>query len=355
MADNTTIQIALPSDQNYFHGLMVTATSIVLYANPVSPLRFHVLDGGLADESFDRLERHVRGLRPNVSVVRHRIDTGLFDRFPAWSRNRMTYARLLLPELLPDADHVIYTDTDVLWLAAVDDLWAKADDRTPAWTVRDGVAETRDRENAWFDAHGLACPGDDYFCAGVMLFNLRRFREDQITEQAFAFVERHPGLLFADQTAMNHLLYRQVGLLPEPWQTLTLNLKPEALGAPVVLHYANEIPWKRTTRWGLLSDSVMIWHGFNDRFVLRRPGASLKRFYPLRERILKRLLYKLLLWRLPRALCFWMLAGMRRDDIIASLSPYLHALGRRRLAALRAEWERRATALAGLHQNDACV
>ena len=267
----------------------------------------------------------------------------------------MTYARLLLPELLPDADHVIYTDTDVLWLAAVDDLWAKADDRTPAWTVRDGVAETRDRENAWFDAHGLACPGDDYFCAGVMLFNLRRFREDQITEQAFAFVERHPGLLFADQTAMNHLLYRQVGLLPEPWQTLTLNLKPEALGAPVVLHYANEIPWKRTTRWGLLSDSVMIWHGFNDRFVLRRPGASLKRFYPLRERILKRLLYKLLLWRLPRALCFWMLAGMRRDDIIASLSPYLHALGRRRLAALRAEWERRATALAGLHQNDACV
>ena len=40
----------------------------------------------------------------------------------------MTYARLLLLDLLSDVTHVIYTDVDILWLADIAELWDSIDE-----------------------------------------------------------------------------------------------------------------------------------------------------------------------------------------------------------------------------------
>jgi len=118
---------------------------------------------------------------------------------------------------------------------------------------------------------------------------LSAIEKDPLIRQRFRFLSeaagavaspqiRNSGTLggnVADQPALNHLLLRRVYLLPKQWHTLTMELPAGPLQTPVVLHYANEIPWNRKTRWGLLSDTVMLWHEFNDHFVLQHKGASL--------------------------------------------------------------------------------
>jgi len=118
------VEVAVASDANYFHGLLVTVSSLVLQADRSRALRIHVLDGGIPSEDFDFLATRMKSFHPHVEIVRHKIDDSVFVQFPPWAGNsKMTYARLLLPQLLTDASHVIYSDCDILWTRDVSKLW----------------------------------------------------------------------------------------------------------------------------------------------------------------------------------------------------------------------------------------
>jgi hypothetical protein len=200
----------------------------------------------------------------------------------------MTYARLILPQALPDAEFVIYSDTDMLWLAPVEDLWAKRDPEKVALVVRDGYRQTEEREAKWFTLHDRAFDPERYFCAGLLLLNLKRMREEQVVKQTLAFLAEHPDCQFADQTAFNILLRDRVTHLPRSWQVLTRLARREDFDAPVVLHFGGDIPWKRNGWWSLLSDPVMLWHRFNNVAVLVGRGNSLSRCFSIWPRLYKR-------------------------------------------------------------------
>lgn len=285
-----TIHIALPSDENYVPGLMATAASIALYADPATLLHLHILDGGIQTATFDRFVACICRIHARVEITRHGINEAAFAALPAWSGNRMTYARLMLPRLLPEDDFVIYSDTDMLWLAPVEALWAKRKADKVACVVRDGYPETEAREAAWCAREGLPFQPERYFCAGLLLLNLKKMREERIIEQTFDFLALHPDCKFADQTAFNILLRDRVEHLPQAWQVLTRLAKKENFNAPVVLHYGGDIPWKRTNWWDLLSDPVILWHRFNDMVVLNDQGRSLASYFSRWQRFYKRAL-----------------------------------------------------------------
>jgi lipopolysaccharide biosynthesis glycosyltransferase len=274
------VHIALPSDQNYFCGLQATAASLACYARPDAELVFHVLDGGIRDEMFASLEELIRRLHPRSHVRRHAIDEDAFRNFPVWSGSRMTYARLLLPRLLPEARHVIYSDVDMLWLADVAELWQHRDDDVVLQSTRDGCRSTLEREGRWHARHGYPLAPDAYFCAGLTMYNLERFRAERLMEASFDFLDRHRDVPFSDQTALNVLLAGRVRLLPQRWQRLTRDVTAAELREPIVLHYAGELPWRRPGWWDMLTDTVMLWHRFNDRLVGVRGGSLAQHFTP---------------------------------------------------------------------------
>ena len=284
------IHIALPSDENYVPGLTVTAASIALYADPATPLHLHILDGGIQDATFDHFSACIRRIHEQVEITRHPIDEAAFASLPAWSGNRMTYARLMLPQALPEVEFVIYSDTDMLWLAPVEALWAKRKAEKLACVVRDGYPETEAREAAWFARKGFPFDPERYFCAGLLLLNLKLMREERIVQRTFDFLAEHPDCQFADQTAFNVLLRDRATHLPRSWQVLTRLVRREDFDAPVVLHFGGDIPWKRHGWWSLLSDPVMLWHRFNDVAVLGGRGRSLSRYFTRGQRFYKRAL-----------------------------------------------------------------
>jgi hypothetical protein len=208
------IHIALASDGRFFPGLRVTAASLACYASREAELVLHILDGGIPDEAFENLRVLLGRIHPQATPRRHRISDEALKDCPEYRGSRLTYARLLLPALLPDVRHIIYCDCDFLWRADIADLWRERNDSIILQSTRDGAAETEAVERRWFARHGYTFESPAYFCAGLMICNLELFRTRGISKQAFDFLRRHPDVNRADQTALNVLLSRETRLLP---------------------------------------------------------------------------------------------------------------------------------------------
>ena len=321
------VEVALPSDENYVCGLLVTAASMAKYMPSDVTLSINVLDGGIHDDTFASFMDKVRGIHERTEFRRLHIDESVFADYPKWSGNRMTYARLMLAELLPDVDHVIYCDTDYLWLTDVSELWKLRDDAVILQSSRDGAPETELRERVWCEKNGLAFDPERYFCAGLSFYNLRLFRQEQIIRQVSDFLVAHPNVPFADQTAMNVLIGQRTRLLPQKWQRFSRDLTDEELKLGCAIHFAGETPWRKLGLWiTTITDSMLVWHRFNAHIHHISTWQSLRCWYGTCEIIRRRLVFHLALIPIFRNLFFYLLRHTGRGAYIADLKVWCRPL-----------------------------
>jgi lipopolysaccharide biosynthesis glycosyltransferase len=312
------IHIALASDGRFFPGLRVTAASIACYASREAVLVLHILDGGIPDEAFENLRVLLGRIHPQATPRRHRVNDETLKDCPEYRGSRLTYARLLLPALLPDVRHIIYCDCDFLWRADIAELWRERHDSIILQSTRDGAAETEAVERRWFASHGYTFESPAYFCAGLMICNLELFRTRGISKQAFDFLRLHPDVNRADQTALNVLLSRETRLLPQRWQRFSRSVNGRDLQDPIVIHYGGENPWEASPWWKPLTDSVLLWHRFND-LLLGRPGGSLALYFSPAQILFKRALQRAMRLRPFRSVLYAVLRIIGRASYQSAL------------------------------------
>ena len=322
-----TIHIALPSDENYVIGLEVTAGSIAYHASKDVRLMIHVLDGGIKDDTFAKMEVKIKRLHPNVEFHRIAVDENLFHNFPVWSGNKMTYARLLLSEALPEVSHIIYSDTDFLWLIDIAELWNERNADDIIIGVQDHPSTIK-REEKWAQDHNMPFDPTKYFGAGLSFYNLTKFREENIPTKVAGFLQKHPDVEFADQTALNYLLQGRIKFVPERWQTLSIALTPCHMKAPLAIHYGGDIPWRRDKFWTIpISDSTLLWYAMLDHIEGLRPGTSIKSHLTRWQRFYKRALANIYRHRPSRALFNTFLKATGRGSYIINFNKFARPLG----------------------------
>lgn len=322
-----TIHIALPSDENYVIGLEVTAGSIAYHASKDVRLMIHILDGGIKDDTFAKMEDKIKRLHPNVEFHRIAVDENLFHNFPVWSGNKMTYARLLLSEALPEVSHIIYSDTDFLWLIDIAELWNERTTDDIIISVQDHPSTIK-REEKWANAHNMPFDPTKYFGAGLSFYNLDKFREENILAQVAKFLQKHPDVEFADQTALNYLLQGRIKFVPERWQTMSIALTPDHMKAPLAIHYGGDIPWRRDKFWTFpISDSTLLWYAMLDHIEGLRPGTSIKSHLTTWQRVYKRALANIYRHSVSRAIFNRVLKATGRASYIINLKKFVIGLG----------------------------
>lgn len=309
------IDIALAADANYFPGLLVTAVSIARYASRRVALRFNVLDGGLDREDLTLLRERLASAHPSASLRVLEVDESRFAAFPAYNGSgRMAYARLLLPELVTDAEFLVYCDVDFLWTADIAELWEL---RSPDFTLaarRDGSPETERQESAWYAERGMDVEFSRYVCSGLMLVNLRRFRAERCSERVMAFLAEHPDVLFADQSAINAVV-GDIRILPARWGTFPR----ERQFADAAIHFAGATPWRRQWWTSLFTEAHFMWFSVYAGLVGgTRTGAVLK-FLGWRDFLRRRLAWRLATSRLLRPPFFALLRLCRRGVYVPRL------------------------------------
>lgn len=292
-----TIDIALAANQGYFGGLFVTACSIAASASEDVELCYNILDGGICAKDHDYLEERVRSLHAKSSFRWIPVNEELFAKYPAWHGNKMAYARLILPEALPDVDWIVYCDVDFLWLRDIAELWKEREDGLALIGTPDGTSVTRDIDGPWFAKWGEKFDPKTYFCSGLCFMSLKVFRERNLIAKCQEVMAR-PGITFPDQAALNIATQGMTKMLRKDiWQCFSDQLTQDKIECGVVIHYAGEITWKPLTNGRMISGTFWLWHQMNARYRGISTWQSLRMYYSPWDIICHRLPYYF--WRLP--------------------------------------------------------
>ena len=113
--------------------------------------------------------------------------------------------RLLLPELLPEYDSLVYIDCDVIVRQDIGTLYAQ----TRLEDKYLGVVFEAPIENQAQRFRALGCDPRCYFNSGFLLMNLKQMRQEKVSEKLLEAC-KVPYLEFPDQDALNRVCQGRV-------------------------------------------------------------------------------------------------------------------------------------------------
>jgi len=239
--NNSVIRIVLAADDNYAQHLGVTLVSILENYHGKQKIEFYILDNNITSENVEKIKQI--GVNYKVVLFFYKVSENFFKDFPEVNYlSRATYSRIFIPKLLSKSiEKVLYLDSDIVVLGDISQLYNQDLQKYSMGAIRDVMAKEILR--IYFDK-SLS----DYFNAGVLLINLRKWRQNKFFQYLPKFIELHKNeLLRADQDILNCLLKDDWLPLDKKFnldlKRSKLNLEP-AKGT-VVLHYSDKIkPWQ---------------------------------------------------------------------------------------------------------------
>lgn len=201
--------------------------------------------------------------------------------------------RLLLPNLLPDYDKVLYTDCDIIVRNNLGELYRDTD----LGDCLLGAVYEAPLANQVINIKKIGCNPDTYLNSGFLLMNLKQMRLENIST-ALIDTLRTDYLEFPDQDALNIVCIGRVFPLPPYWNSIRTFFLPRyeylflrkytkadllAVKKHGNIHYTGGKPWNEHT--------VAFAHWWN---CYEQLPARIRVAYPVNARV-KRIynLYKL--------------------------------------------------------------
>ena len=158
-----------------------------------------------------------------------------------------TFYRLYLSNLFTEEDfNIIYLDADIICVNnPINEIISTFDDMDSDSKFL-GFADELKKNDYSEPFHRLEMKNDKYFNAGVMLLNLRKWKENNYTQKSLDLVERLKNKAkFWDQDILNSLIDgNYLSLLPElNYRTSYIDQKTE-LDSQIFIHYSGKSkPW----------------------------------------------------------------------------------------------------------------
>jgi lipopolysaccharide biosynthesis glycosyltransferase len=250
---NGKIPIFFAADNKYARYCAVTITSIIENTSQPERLKFYILSSDISKENQQKLEQMCASSSVGISVID--VDLSLFASLPTILEhlNLNMYSRLLIPELCPDCQQIIYLDCDTLVLSDIADLFDLEIAKKPIAAIPHIQLPYQDIFVKTFNVRDA----DIYFNSGVLVIDTELWRKKQYGQTILKYcsdnIER---LHLADQDALNVVFWENYYHLPGVWNVETRLYKEKLLGvpqdkktngrikSPKILHYTGpNKPW----------------------------------------------------------------------------------------------------------------
>lgn len=250
MAQQTTYALACAFDEEFALPAAVALRSASMHWSRPTRLDVYIIDGGVTPQSRSRIEESIFSSRMQLHWCSIAVED--FRDLPLFAgRKESIYHRLAIGDVVPAGIHrLIWLDMDVLVLRCLSTLGeielegkalaAVQDMAIPLVSSPLGLAE--------FEALGLK-PDTPYFNSGIMLIDLRLWREQDMRGQLLAYLRTHADRIFLfDQHAFNALYAGHWLPLDPRWNviaSLAGDRNTNDSDLPWILHYAGAFkPWK---------------------------------------------------------------------------------------------------------------
>lgn len=249
------IPIIFAFDNNLIEAACVCFTSLLHNAKPDTFYEIHVLHS--PSIKLDEITlRKVQEQYPNCSIDFKAVDDSFENAFEIRHVTKATYYRLLIPDLFPEMDKVIYADVDIIFRMDLQEVYLK--DMGDAYVAGALDIGMNSFEQAYVEDLGIK--QWDYVQAGFMMLNLNQIRQDHLVEKFKA--EAAKCHKYQDQDTVNIVCNGRIMKLDPCWNLNDcsyiqfLSEKPNI--APWItkdhihralnqgtIHYSGYKPWQR--------------------------------------------------------------------------------------------------------------
>jgi len=214
------MNIVCATDNNFVQHCAVTLVSIL--KNNSNDVNIYLLTEGLLKSNESILNELVTSNGGKIKIIKVDSETLKDCPMPPLSElnhiSIATYYRLLISKLLPgNIEKAIYFDCDIIVRHNLDALWNYDISKYAIGAVYQ-IADWN------IDAiKRLGYPVSfGYFNAGVLLINLKYWRDNHISEKLFKYLHlKNEAIVYHDQDVLNGLLHDKCLRLPCKWNMLT--------------------------------------------------------------------------------------------------------------------------------------
>lgn len=254
------INIAFTIDNNYAVPVLLTVNSILENNDSNSDYRFFIVETNLTEKNKQKIYDFVNKRGYKVEFIN--VNTNFFDKGISfydekqWQGriNNIAISRILLPKILPqNIDKVLYLDADILVLRDLIDLWNQDITNYYAGMVVDCALPKYDFVDF----------GDKYYNSGVILIDLKKWREAQITEKMLRYIEsnfkrfipcddKESFFNFADQDLINVVLSGKIKEMPKYFNAFGHYWIKTNEEKVYIIHYIGE-----NKPWLVFRDSIL--------------------------------------------------------------------------------------------------
>ena len=255
------MDIVTSTDKNFVMPLGVMLQSLVIN-NPEENVKVYVIvDRSVTDIDKQNLSMIVRQRKGN-DIVFYMIDGDQLKDFPELGKvnphvSKAYYYRLFMTDFLPEnLDKVLYLDGDMIIRHNLADLWNINIDGYAIAGVMDQCEASISNYNRMHYRPELG-----YFNAGMLLLNLKYWREHNAKKQFLEMIEMEPEkITFHDQDVLNYIFRDKKLRLPLKYNVQTsfyhkvkyvefdywkyVEELEAAIKDPVILHFSSGYkPW----------------------------------------------------------------------------------------------------------------
>lgn len=211
------LNIVYSSDNGYARHAGVSMTSLFEHNRSFERIDIYMLDHGIQPDSRARLEALCREYGRQIRFVDTAQLAGKLRLENGGGQAAVSmYGRLFLAGLLPaSVDKALYFDCDSIVHAPLDELWDEELGDAYAAGVLDTVGvETKRKVNLR--------PDQAYVNSGMLLVNVKKWREDRIEDRFTAFIDAFGGQVFHhDQGVINGVLSHGIRVLHPKYNAMT--------------------------------------------------------------------------------------------------------------------------------------
>ena len=258
-----TMHICMITDDNYVLPTKVAIQSVSDAAK--RPCVLHLITSALSAETEADFNAFNETL-PNVTIAIHRENAGeRFQNFHTYEKDGICVAsiaallKFLIPEIYPELDKMLYLDGDLIVVKDLEELY----DTELGGHYAATVAES----GTMYYRHSIVNDVAWYFNSGVMLLNLKKMREDHLSEKLIEMKRTSTDNKLMDQNVFNlafdgHLVHLPIRFNFMPVSLLRANAKwtvedvnklygtsyatkTELAADAAIVHYSSkDKPWK---------------------------------------------------------------------------------------------------------------
>jgi lipopolysaccharide biosynthesis glycosyltransferase len=255
--------IALAANDQFCPHMGALIVSILENRKKNRFFEFYILDGGISPKNKNLLQQCVLSYQ-NTSIDHIDTKSGVRKCKVRKPFSADSYSRLLLDQLLPNHDKVLYLDSDMIVEECISSLYdtdvnsvsvAAVFDYIMHYFCRIKTKSTKETGGIEAQDYLMKClgMGDNwrhYFQSGTLLINLKKLRENQLLPEMIQKSQNYP-YWYVDQDLLNQYLHDDVLWLDNRWNVVNMPEKVinglpfhmqdeirQAMKQPRIIHYA---------------------------------------------------------------------------------------------------------------------